>query len=190
MGYNKIIFLMVVAISALVSAVLVLTIFPDKNKGKNPSSAAPVLSVTADASFGNFIAKQDRKAISEWFQALSIQAINESVNALSLNEKNKLATAVLKVKGNSTQAQKDDAYEILFDAVKSILANHSLGFYAEIFSYTDINIEGSGLFGNCGNVYLTQASLTPKIVWLGSETSCFMRRSIHSIAETTVRREP
>jgi Ca2+-binding RTX toxin-like protein len=89
-----------------------------------------------------------REAIATWAADLSIAEINAAVTALDQARRERLAEIVLE-----TNATGDDR-ERLLRTVRTILADSDFGFYAEILSYTFVELTPGGFFGTCNRVFL------------------------------------
>ena len=93
-----------------------------------------------------------RAALATWASTRSILELNAAV--ADLDEDQLHVMAMMLLDSNATGAIR----ATLLGAMAEILAVPTHGFYMEIWSYTRINIEGDGLFGTCGQVYLTPGS--------------------------------
>jgi hypothetical protein len=90
----------------------------------------------------------DRELIRTWAAERSIATLNTEVAALGTRRRARLAEVVLDT--NATGAARDQ----LLRAMRTILADGDLGFYAEIWSYTFIELVPGGLFGGCNHLFL------------------------------------
>jgi hypothetical protein len=101
-----------------------------------------------DRTLAELVELGDRGQIRDWAAARSIGSINAEVAALDEALKNRLAEVVLDT--NATGADRARFVRIM----QGILAHPQLGFYAEIWSYTFIELTPGGFFGGCGHVFL------------------------------------
>jgi hypothetical protein len=90
----------------------------------------------------------DRAQIRDWAALRSIVAINADVAALDEARRNRLGEVVLD--SNATGAERDRFVGIM----QGVLDHPDLGFYAEIWSYTFIELVPGGFFGTCGHLFL------------------------------------
>jgi hypothetical protein len=86
------------------------------------------------------IQTQSRSSVAAWGEAHTLAEINRSVYSLSDTERMALCQVVLW----TTATPADRA--TLLDTVDRILSHPELGFYAEILSYTPIEIGGDGFY--------------------------------------------
>jgi hypothetical protein len=107
---------------------------------------------TPKASLHDLIAASDRAGIRSWASPLSIAQVNTAVVALTESDRQSLANVVLDTDGNSGERAK------LLTAMRTVLDNSRVGFYAEIWSYTTISLSGNGFEATCNQVWLTPAS--------------------------------
>ncbi len=91
----------------------------------------------------------DRDAIRAWAADRSIATLNADVAALDAARRDRLPEVVLD--SNATGANRD----LMLRALRAILADADLGFYAEIWSYTFIELTGDGFFGTCNHLFLS-----------------------------------
>lgn len=92
-------------------------------------------------------ARGDRQAIRNWANTKTVSVLNAEVAGLTLAEKAQLANSVLQ--SNAQGEQRTQLLQIM----TTILSRRELGFYAEIWSYTDIFLDGNGFYYN-GAVHL------------------------------------
>jgi Ca2+-binding RTX toxin-like protein len=90
----------------------------------------------------------DRARIRDWSATRSIAEINAAVQLLDVAHRDRLAKVVLD--SNATGADRDRFVRIM----QGVLAHPDLGFYAEIWSYTFIELVPGGFFGTCGHLFL------------------------------------
>jgi hypothetical protein len=102
----------------------------------------------ADLSLVDLIDVGDRRLVQTWAEGHSIAEINDAVAALETDQRDRLAQVVLDT--NATAVVRDQ----LLRAMRTVLAEPDLGFYAEIWSYTTIDLTPGGFFGTCGHVFL------------------------------------
>ena len=98
----------------------------------------------------DLIAAGDRDGIRAWAADRSIAEINRAVAALSSDRRNRLAEVVLD--SNATGATRDR----LLSVMRLTLAQRDLGFYAEIWSYTRIEMTPGGFFGTCRMLFIDE----------------------------------
>jgi hypothetical protein len=94
----------------------------------------------------------DRARIRDWAAPKTIAEINAEVAALDAAHRDLLAAAVLDTNADAT------VREQLLRAMRSVLAQPDLGFYAEIWSYTFIEMVEGGFFGTCGHLFLSPSA--------------------------------
>jgi uncharacterized repeat protein (TIGR01451 family) len=102
----------------------------------------------ASGSLARLIERGDRDLIRAWAADRTIAEINRAVARLKESQRNRLAEIVLD--SNATGALRDR----LLSTMRLILAQPDLGFYAEIWSYTTIEMTPGGFFGTCGHLFL------------------------------------
>ncbi|MCA9831886.1 MAG: hypothetical protein KC495_15590 [Dehalococcoidia bacterium] len=111
---------------------------------QDPSPCTQSLGAAMDCS--------SRESVRIWAEKSTISTINAAVAALGSQQRSALAALLLDSNASGgARAQ-------LLHAVEAILANSNLGFYAEIFAYTRVSLEGSGFFGACNQVWLAPGS--------------------------------
>jgi hypothetical protein len=103
---------------------------------------------SASGSLARLVQRGDRNEIREWAAQLSIVEINRAVAGLKAIERDQLATILLD--SNATGVVRDR----LLSNMRLILAQPDLGFYAEIWSYTTIEMTPGGFFGTCQHLFL------------------------------------
>jgi hypothetical protein len=108
--------------------------------GHNELVEEPTLAFLLDAG--------SRDRIRTWAADRSIAELNAEVAALDQAHRDRLADIVLE-----TNASGEDR-ERLLRAMGTILSDADLGFYAEIWSYTFIDLTPGGFFGTCNRVFL------------------------------------
>jgi hypothetical protein len=91
----------------------------------------------------------DRAGIRTWASSQSIATLNSEVAALDQAHRDRLAEVVLD--SNATGADRDKMLRVF----TAVLAQHDLGFYAEIWSYTFIELTGGGFFGTCNHLFIS-----------------------------------
>jgi hypothetical protein len=109
---------------------------------------------TADLSLAELIGVGDRGLIRAWAAERSIAELDEAVAALAGVARDELAGIVL-----DTNAVGEDLDKLL-RTMKTILAQHDLGFYAEIWSYTRMELIAGGFFGTCNFVFLDPSAFS------------------------------
>ena len=95
----------------------------------------------------------DRELIRVWSSERSIATLNAQVAALNAKRRARLAEIVLDT--NATGAARDQ----LLRAMRAILADPDLGFYAEVWSYTFVELVPGGFFGGCNHLFLDPSAL-------------------------------
>jgi hypothetical protein len=103
---------------------------------------------SVSGSLARLVQRGDRNAIREWAAQHSIAEINRAVAGLKAIERDQLATILLD--SNATGVVRDR----LLSNMRLILAQPDLGFYAEIWSYTTIEMTPGGFFGTCQHLFL------------------------------------
>jgi hypothetical protein len=114
--------------------------------------ASRVLKVDArgfESTLAQLVDLGQRDAIRAWAAGRSIATLNADVAALDAARRERLAEVVLD--SNATGASRD----LMLRAMRAILADSDLGFYAEIWSYTFIELTGDGFFGTCNHLFLS-----------------------------------
>jgi hypothetical protein len=114
----------------------------------------------------------DRAGIRDWAAPKTIAEINAEVAALDPARRDLLATVVLDTNSDAINRER------LVTAMRTVLAQSDLGFYAEIWSYTFIEMVEGGFFGTCGHLFLSPtafSSLTDS-----EARSVLMHESFHS----------
>jgi hypothetical protein len=91
----------------------------------------------------------DRTGIRAWADARSIATINSEIAALDQARRDHLAEVVLDT--NATGEPRDKMLRV----IRAVLAVPELGFYAEIWSYTFVELTGGGFFGTCNHLFLS-----------------------------------
>jgi hypothetical protein len=92
----------------------------------------------------------DRNLIRSWAAERSIAQIDRAVAGLTVDQRNRLAEVLL----DSNAA--GEVRERLLFVMRTILAQQDLGFYAEIWSYTRIEMTPGGFFGTCRMLFLDE----------------------------------
>jgi hypothetical protein len=136
------------------------------------SAGAGTDAAPREASLRDLIGASDRPGIRNWARPLSIGALNDAVAALPGSDRGALANVVLDT--NATAGQRAH----LLAAMRTVLDNRLLGFYAEVWSYTTISLSGGGFQATCNRVWLTPASfdrLSPL-----DTRNVLMHESLHS----------
>jgi hypothetical protein len=114
----------------------------------------------------------DRAGIRDWTAARSIATINSEVAALDAAHRDRLAQVLLDT--NAIGADRDKMLRVF----NTVLARPDLGFYAEIWSYTFIELTGGGFFGTCNHLFLSPDAFTG--LSDADATSILMHESFHS----------
>ena len=105
--------------------------------------------LTNEKTLADLIDANDRAGIRDWALPKTIAEINADVAALDSARRDLLAGVVLD--SNADGASR----ELMLRAMRTVLAQPDLGFYAEIWSYTYIELVGGGFFGTCGHLFLS-----------------------------------
>ena len=113
----------------------------DGGKGQNVLSDEKTLADLIDAN--------DRAGIRDWAAPKTIAEINADVAALDAARRDLLSTVVLDTNADATNREQ------LLRAMRTVLTQPDLGFYAEIWSYTFIEMVEGGFFGTCGHLFLS-----------------------------------
>jgi hypothetical protein len=129
------------------------------NLAPHPSSNA-ALSVLRETStltcpektLADLIAANDRTGIRDWAAPKTIAEINAEVAALDATQRDQLASVILDT--NADAASRD----LLLRTMRAVLAKPDLGFYAEIWSYTYIEMVEGGFFGTCQHLLLSPSA--------------------------------
>jgi hypothetical protein len=119
------------------------------------------------ASLASLIDSGDRAGIRTWAEIRSIAALNQEVSALDVTHRDKLADVLLGT--NATGESRDK----MLRTMRTVLAHPDLGFYAEIWSYTFIELVPGGFFGGCNHLFLDPDS------WAGLSDSDALGILIH-----------
>lgn len=90
----------------------------------------------------------DRDGIRSWASCRSIEAINTAVASLDAGRHDHLPDALLDSNAS------DEERKRLLTGMHTVLDQRDLGFYAEIWSYTYIELGGEGFFGGCNRLWL------------------------------------
>jgi hypothetical protein len=114
----------------------------------------------------------DRTGIRDWAATQTIANLNGEVGALDQAHRDKLAEVVLDT--NATGADRDKMLRVF----RSVLARPDLGFYAEIWSYTFIELTGGGFFGTCNHLFLSPDAFAGLSDY--DATGVLMHESFHS----------
>lgn len=128
--------------------------------------------VLVELTLTSLIDSGDRAGIRTWAANRSIAAINSEVAALDQAHRDRLAEVVLDT--NATGADRDKMLRVM----RTVLAHHELGFYAEVWSYTFVELTGGGFFGTCNHLFLSPDA------WAGlsdqDARAVLMHESFHS----------
>jgi len=128
--------------------------------------------VLVELTLASLIDSGDRAGIRTWAANRSIAGINSEVAALDQAHRDRLAEVVLDT--NATGADRDKMLRVM----RTVLANHELGFYAEVWSYTFVELTGGGFFGTCNHLFLSPDA------WAGlsdqDARAVLMHESFHS----------
>jgi hypothetical protein len=110
--------------------------------------------VVRELGLADFIAAGDRDGIRTWAADKTIAQLNAEVAALDATQRDQLAAVVLDT--NATGEDRDKMLRVL----RTVLADADTGFYAEIWSYTFVELTGDGFFGTCNHLFLSPSSWT------------------------------
>jgi hypothetical protein len=125
-----------------------------------------------DPGLASLVDAGDRNGIRTWAAYHSIAEINDAVAALDQGRRDRLAEVVL-----DTNAAGEDRDKML-RVIRTVLGNRDLGFYAEIWSYTFVELTGDGFFGTCNHLFLSPSA------WAGlsdeDARAVLMHESFHS----------
>jgi Ca2+-binding RTX toxin-like protein len=94
----------------------------------------------------------DRDALGGWASSRSIATINAAITALTQDRRDAIPAIVL----DSNAA--GDARSKLLRVMKELLNAPGLGFYAEVWSYTVVEMIPGGFFGTCHHLFLDPAA--------------------------------
>jgi Ca2+-binding RTX toxin-like protein len=146
--------------------------FLSGGEGEDELDGGPGQNQIVDDTLGSLIAAGGRDEIRGWATSRSIATLNAEVSALSVAERDRLAEIVLDT--NATGENRDKMLRVM----KSVLSHSELGFYAEIWSYTLVELTGNGFFGGCNHLFLSPDA------WAGlsdsDATAVLMHESFHS----------
>jgi hypothetical protein len=124
------------------------------------------------ATLASLIDSGDRAGIRDWAATQAIANLNSEVASLDQAHRDKLADVLLDT--NATGENRDKMLRVF----RAVLARPDLGFYAEIWSYTFIELTGGGFFGTCNHLFLSPDA------WAGlsdyDATGVLMHESFHS----------
>ena len=104
--------------------------------------------VDPDLSLADLIDARDREGIRLWAEDLTMVEIDDAVAGLDPAHRDRLAEVLL-----DSNATGDERGRLL-TLMRTVLSAHDLGFYAEIWSYTEITLVDGGFFGGCDHVFL------------------------------------
>jgi hypothetical protein len=128
--------------------------------------------VRVEPTLTSLIDARDRAGIRTWAAARSIATITGAVAALDQAHRERLPVVVLDT--NATGTDRDKMLRVM----GTVLADRDLGFYAEVWSYTFVELTGDGLFGTCGHLFLSPSA------WAGLSDAdardVLMHESFHS----------
>lgn len=148
-------FFFIIIVLVLLAIVIILGIYSlrpiEKKVISNKTTPTPTKTVT----FLDLINNRDRNGIRNYFQDKSITEINNTVEQLTADQKTNLINAILLVDGESPQKTKELSRQKIITILNEILSKKDLGFYAEILSYTAVNIEGNAFTATCNQVNLS-----------------------------------
>jgi hypothetical protein len=102
-----------------------------------------------EKTLAELIAAGDRAGIKDWAAPKTIAEINAEVAALDAAQRDQLAAVVLDTNADATSR------DLLLRTMRAVLAKPDLGFYAEIWSYTFIEMVEGGFFGTCQHLLLS-----------------------------------
>lgn len=108
------------------------------------ASTSTMTATPAPIDLQNILERQDRNAFKAWADLISVHELNQDIALLSNEQKENLCAFLLE----SDETGSDRT--LLLGLMNTILSEYDLGFYAHIFSYTEINLTGDGFF-YCGN---------------------------------------
>jgi hypothetical protein len=144
----------------------------DANGALVDSTTVRMSATSFEPTLTSLIDAGDRSGIGNWMARRSIGAINDAVAALDQARRDRLAEVVLDT--NATSADRDKMVRVM----RTVLANRDLGFYAEIWSYTFVELAGDGFFGTCNHLFLSPSA------WAGlsdeDARAVLMHESFHS----------
>jgi len=151
---------------------------PISNPPQTTPTPTPTISITpTPVAMTNelitLITNNNKAGIKSWASPKSISDLNFAVSHLSQTQRDSLASIILDT--NVTGADKDK----ILTAMKKVLNNQSTGFYAEIWSYTKIDIQSSynGYSATCNNVRLNTGILNASA---SDMFDTIMHESLHS----------
>jgi hypothetical protein len=127
---------------------------------------------TPQSTLASLIDARDRAGIRTWAAGRSIAAIDDAVAGLDQAHRTRLADVVL-----ATDATGADRARLL-RLMGTVLAHRELGFFAEVWSYTDVHWTGDGFFGGCNNVWLSPEGFGR--LGDGDAADVFAHESFHS----------
>jgi len=122
--------------------------YPSSNAALSVFSETSTLTCP-EKTLADLIAANDRTGIRDWAAPKTIAEINAEVAALDAAQRDQLASVILD--SNADAASRD----LLLRTMRAVLAKPDLGFYAEIWSYTYIEMVEGGFFGTCGHLVLS-----------------------------------
>ena len=106
----------------------------------------------ADPTLAGLVAARDRAGIRSWAEPRSVAALDAAVAALTPRQRATLADVVLDTDATAAQRKR------ILAAMRQVLDQPHLGFYAEVWSYTTISLSGGGFYGGCNDVWLSPAA--------------------------------
>lgn len=114
----------------------------------------------------------DRAGIRTWASSRTVATLNGEVAALDQTRRDRLVEVLLDT--NATGESRDKLLRVF----RTVLARPDLGFYAEIWSYTFVELTGGGFFGTCNHLFLSPDA------WAGlsdqDATSVLVHETFHS----------
>ncbi|MCH8815736.1 MAG: hypothetical protein IH957_11730 [Chloroflexi bacterium] len=130
------------------------------------------LTVAPNLSLAQLIDNDDRDGIEAWSAVRTIAEINTAVAALDSAHRDDLAEVLLDT--NATASVRSTLLAVMQD----VLSQPELGFFAEIWSYTYIEMVGGGFFGGCGHLSLDPGAYGG--LSYGSARGVLIHESFHS----------
>jgi hypothetical protein len=146
--------------------------FLNGGPGDDRLDGGPGRNVLVDDTLASLIAFGTRQEIRDWATARTVGQIDADVAALTAAERDQLAELLLDT--NATGEARDKLLRVM----RRALAVRELGFYAEVWSYTFVEIVPPGFFGGCNHVFLDPdawGGLSDQDTW-----NVFLHESFHS----------
>jgi hypothetical protein len=122
----------------------------DGGSGSDTLNGGPGVDELVDApgSLSAVVDELDRDGLRDWASSRSIAVINAAVTGLTQDRRDAIPAIVL----NSNAA--GDTRSKLLRVMTELLDTPGLGFYAEVWSYTVVELTPGGFFGGCNHVFL------------------------------------